>query len=123
MSILYGLDKKEVFDGLMKRERLGSTYMGNGVAIPHCRLAGLDSPKVIYIRLNGELDTGSKDERVRSFFFLFASESSPEDHLTILAQVASLVSDEAELKKLREASTSENFCLTLEQWCASQPAE
>jgi len=55
LSLLYGLDKKEIFDGLFARERLGSTYLDHGIALPHCRLPNIKEPCCLFVKLHGEL--------------------------------------------------------------------
>ena len=50
LSLLYGLDKKEIFDGLFARERLGSTYLDHGIALPHCRLPNIKEPCCLFVK-------------------------------------------------------------------------
>ena len=72
LSLLYHLDKKAIFDGLNARERLGSTYLGYGLAVPHCRMKDLDQPRALFIRLNDRLETiPSLNQLKPSFFCLF----------------------------------------------------
>jgi len=101
------LGQREVFESLCARERLGSTGLGKGVAIPHGRVKGTDHVEVSFIRLNKPLAFDSVDgEPVDILFALAVPESCGEDHLKLLAQVAELFSDPALLAKLRTADSS-----------------
>ncbi len=123
LSLLYNLDKKAIFDGLNARERLGSTYLGYGLSIPHCRMKEIDQPRVLFIRLNGPLENGPDSEPTEAFFFLLVPEEATEEHLQILAQVSELFSDEKERQKLKEAASGAEFAELLDQWCESHPQE
>lgn len=121
LSLLYGLEKKEVFDALIARERLGSTYLDHGVALPHCRLANLKEPRALYLRLHGSLPTGTDNsQEVHEFFFLLAPEDAASEHLQLLAAAAELFSDDAMREKLEKATTSENFYENLLEWCEAK---
>lgn len=99
-----GLDSREVFESLCARERLGSTGLGNGVAIPHGRISGESTVQAVFIRLAKPLDYGSADGKpVDLLFALVVPEHSTSDHLRLLSQIAEQFSDEALLKQLREA--------------------
>lgn len=123
LGLLYGLDRKEIFDGLNARERLGSTYLGHGLAIPHCRMKNITEPRCLYIRLNGTLENGQDSEPTEAFFFLLVPEEATEEHLQILAQVADLFSNAEEREKLKEASSSAEFARLIQQWCAAQQVQ
>lgn len=96
--------QREVFESLCARERLGSTGLGNGVAIPHGRVKGTDSVEVSFFRLKKPLPFDAADgEPVDLLFALAVPESCGEDHLKLLAQVAELFSDPEILVELRTA--------------------
>lgn len=120
LSLLYGVQKKLVFDGLFARERLGSTYLGNGLALPHCRIAGLKEPCALFIRLHGTIE--EEEEPIHSFFFLIAPEEACEDHLKILSSIAGIFSDEKLREELFSAPNSESFCSLIRKWDASHAA-
>lgn len=86
-------DQRAIFDGLCQRERLGSTGLGHGVAIPHCRVeqSGVSGA---FIRLRRPIDFDSPDsEKVDLFFALAVPSQCSETHLRLLASIAELFSD------------------------------
>lgn len=100
------LSKREIFESLCARERLGSTGLGNGVAIPHGRIKGSSHVQATFIRLKKPVPFDSVDsEPVDLLFCLAVPEDCGEDHLKLLAQVAELFSDSEVLQGLREAET------------------
>ena len=99
-----GLPEREIFDTLLQRERLGSTGVGHGVAIPHGKLRSLDRLVGIFARLARPVDFDSlDDEPVDLVFVLLAPESAGADHLKALARVARILRDPAMAQKLRTA--------------------
>ncbi len=100
----YGLDARQAFEALLERERLGSTGMGRGVAIPHARLAGLDKLVGVFVRLQRPIDYDAADgEPVDLVFGLFAPEAAGADHLRALARISRALRDAAVCAKLRAA--------------------
>ena len=96
--------KREIFESLCARERLGSTGLGNGVAIPHGRIKGSSHVEASFIRLKKPLPFDAADgEPVDLLFCLAVPEDCGEDHLRLLAQVAEMFSDPEILEKLRQA--------------------
>jgi PTS system nitrogen regulatory IIA component len=99
--------KREIFESLCARERLGSTGLGKGVAIPHGRVKGSKHVEASFIRLRKPLPFDAVDgQPVDLLFCLAVPEDCGEDHLRLLAQVAELFSDPELLQELREAKTS-----------------
>ena len=97
-----GQSERAIFSTLMKRERLGTTGVGNGIAIPHGKLPGLDRMYGIFARLDHPIDFEAIDERpVDLIFMLLAPESSAADHLKALARVSRLLRDKTACDKLR----------------------
>ena len=93
---------RQVFDTLLERERLGTTGIGNGVAIPHGRLPGLERPAGVFARLKTPVDFEAIDgEPVDLIFLLLAPESAGADHLKALARVSRLLRDRSMCEKLR----------------------
>lgn len=101
------LTQREIFESLCARERLGSTGLGKGVAIPHGRVKGSDTVEASFIRLKKPLAYDAVDgEPVDLLFAMTVPEQCNEDHLKLLAQIAELFSDPALLSSLREADNS-----------------
>ncbi|MBL4838440.1 MAG: PTS IIA-like nitrogen regulatory protein PtsN [Kordiimonadaceae bacterium] len=97
-----GLDDREIFAKLLDRERLGSTGVGKGVAIPHARVEGLDRIIGLFAKLSNPIDFDSVDDRpVDLVFMLLAPEEAGADHLKALASVSRLLRDDGTCKKLR----------------------
>jgi PTS system nitrogen regulatory IIA component len=102
-----GLSSREVFESLCARERLGSTGLGHGVAIPHGRVKNSEHVQVSFIRLKKPLPFDAPDgEPVDLLFAMTVPENCNEDHLKLLAQVAELFSDPDLLEKLRKAKSA-----------------
>ncbi|HEX9569742.1 MAG: PTS IIA-like nitrogen regulatory protein PtsN [Rhodospirillales bacterium] len=103
-----GLHERTVFDVLMERERLGTTGVGNGIAIPHGKLANLDRLYGLFARLSTPVDFQAIDERpVDLIFVLLAPESAGADHLKALAKVSRLLRDRPTCDKLRGTDNAE----------------
>jgi len=101
------LKAREIFESLCARERLGSTGLGKGVAIPHGRVKGSQSIQVCFLRLKKPLPFDSADgEPVDLLFAMTVPENCNEDHLKLLAHVAELFSDPDLLKALRAAENA-----------------
>ncbi|MEO1331037.1 MAG: PTS IIA-like nitrogen regulatory protein PtsN [Pseudomonadota bacterium] len=101
---LYGAEPRALFDALLERERLGSTGMGRGVAIPHCRMAGVERMCALFARLETPVEFEAVDgEPVDLVFLLIAPEACGSDHLKALARVSRAMRDEDLLTKLRGA--------------------
>jgi PTS system nitrogen regulatory IIA component len=99
-----GLDERAVFEVLLERERLGSTGVGHGVAIPHGKVAGLAAIHGTFARLEQAIDFESIDgQPVDLVFVLLAPEAAGADHLKALARVSRLLRDPATCEKLRRA--------------------
>ena len=98
----YGIDADAAFQALQDREGLGPTGVGEGVALPHARLPGLDAVRGVFFRLDGPLDFDAADRRpVDVIFALFAPEAAGVAHLKALALVSRTLRDQALLAKLR----------------------
>ncbi|MDH5359258.1 MAG: PTS IIA-like nitrogen regulatory protein PtsN [Gammaproteobacteria bacterium] len=106
----------EIFDCLISRERLGSTGVGKGIAIPHCRLQGNQETLVAMLRLQQGIDFDSIDGKpVDILFAMVVPEDAGETHLKALAQLARMFSDESILTQLHEASDAAEICQILNQ--------
>ncbi|HEX9703126.1 MAG TPA: PTS IIA-like nitrogen regulatory protein PtsN [Rhodospirillales bacterium] len=103
-----GLHERTVFDVLMEREKLGTTGVGNGIAIPHGKLPNLDRLYGLFAKLNQPIDFQAIDERpVDLIFVLLAPESAGADHLKALARVSRLLRDKATCDKLRGTDSAD----------------
>jgi PTS system nitrogen regulatory IIA component len=101
---LTGRSDREIFDILLQRERLGSTGVGQGVAIPHGKLKALDRLVGVFARLARPVEFESIDEQpVDIVFMLLAPESAGADHLKALARIARILRDPVMAQKLRTA--------------------
>ena len=119
----YALPPRAVCEGLMERERLGSTAMGNGVAIPHARVPGLDRIVGVFARLERPLDFEAADGRgVDLIFCLLAPEEAGADHLRTLAKVSRLLRDQETRAKLRATADAAALYALLTEPRASRAA-
>lgn len=101
-----GIGQRVVFDSLLARERLGSTGLGQGIAIPHGRIEGLRAPQGAFIRLASPVPFESPDSLpVSMLFALLVPEQAAEQHLQILAELAGLFSDRARREALQSAAS------------------
>jgi PTS system nitrogen regulatory IIA component len=91
---LHGLSRALVTDSLFARERLGSTGLGHGVAIPHGRIKGLKSPMAAVFQLGQAIGFDAPDEQpVKLLIFLLVPEAATQKHLEILSEIAELLSN------------------------------
>ena len=103
-----GVDERDVFTVLLERERLGTTGVGHGIAIPHGRLAGLDRLFGFFARIETPVDFDAVDgEPVDLVFLLLAPEGAGADHLKTLARISRLLRDGALCDKLRGSRTAD----------------
>jgi len=107
-SELTGAAERTIFDVLLERERLGTTGVGDGVAIPHGKLANLPRLFGLFARLERPIDFEAIDEQpVDLIFLLLAPGGAGADHLKALARVSRLLRDRAMREKLRGSETPE----------------
>ena len=117
------LSDRAVFETLLQRERLGSTGIGEGVAIPHGKLPGLTRLYGLFARLATPIDFESIDERpVDLIFLLLAPEGAGADHLKALARVSRLLRDQSVCEKLRKTDNPEALFILLTESAASSHA-
>ena len=113
---LSGLPEREILDALLQRERLGSTGIGNGIAIPHGKMAKLDRLYGVFARLEKPIDFESFDgEPVDLVFLLLAPEGAGADHLKALSRVARALRDPAIAQKLRKTKDADALFALLTQ--------
>lgn len=104
----FQLDHTQVFDGLWKREQLGSTALGHSVAIPHARIKGLHQPVVAIVRLAAPIAFAAPDgQGVSALFFLLMPSVAIQEHLLLLAEIAEMLGDAQFRDQLHVAATPE----------------
>ena len=120
---LTGLEERAIFDALLERERLGTTGVGLGIAIPHAKMPGLDRLHGLFARLDQPIDFDSIDEQpVDLMFILLAHESAGADHLKALARISRLLRNQAVCEKLRGAESAVAILALLSEPESSQAA-
>jgi PTS system nitrogen regulatory IIA component len=120
---LTGEQERAIFEVLLERERLGTTGVGAGVAIPHGKLAGLKHLYGVFARLETPIDFESVDEQpVDLIFLLLAPESAGADHLKALARVSRLLRDREMCEKLRGSDTGDAIYALLTDMSTSHAA-
>ena len=98
------LNEQEVFDALVAREKLGSTGIGEGIAIPHCRLGHCQQAVGLLLKLETPIDFDAVDgQPVDLVFVLLVPQDNPEQHLKTLSHLASLFNDETYRTELRRS--------------------
>jgi PTS system nitrogen regulatory IIA component len=103
-AVLTGVEGREIFDTLLQRERLGSTGIGRGIAIPHGRVAALRNIVSVFARLEEPIEFEALDnEPVDLIFLLLAPEHAGADHLKALARISRLLREPSSIEKLRAA--------------------
>ena len=121
-AAITGLPEREVFDTILQRERLGSTGVGNGIAIPHGKLAGVKRITGVFGRLDAPVDFEALDDQpVDLVFMLLAPEGAGADHLKALSRIARALRDQDLVARLRSSDTvpAIEACLNQEQASAA----
>ncbi|MDN3721687.1 PTS IIA-like nitrogen regulatory protein PtsN [Roseibium salinum] len=120
---LTGLSEREIFDTLLQRERLGSTGVGHGIAIPHGKLTRLDRLVGVFAKLDKPVEFDSlDDEPVDLVFLLLAPEGAGADHLKALARIARQLRDGSVTKGIRGSSDAREIFDLLTQPLTSSNA-
>jgi nitrogen PTS system EIIA component len=108
------LDRALVTDSLFARERMGSTGLGHGVAIPHGRIKGLKEPKIALIRLSAAIGFDAVDDApVSLLFVLLVPENASQKHLDLLSEIAEILSDEVKRAELQICPSAEDTLAVL----------
>jgi PTS system nitrogen regulatory IIA component len=122
-SKLTGLPEREIFDVILQRERLGSTGVGNGIAIPHGKLADIKTIIGIFARLDSSVDFEALDDQpVDLVFLLLAPEGAGADHLKALSRIARVLRDQDLVAKLRATESASAIYSFLNEEQASNAA-
>jgi PTS system nitrogen regulatory IIA component len=118
---LHGLSRALVTDSLFSRERLGSTGLGHGVAIPHGRIKGLKAPMAAVFQLLKPIGFDAPDDQaVTLLIFLLVPEAATQKHLEILSEIAELLSDPAMRQRLTTATDAAQLHDLLSGWRSAQ---
>jgi PTS system nitrogen regulatory IIA component len=119
-ALLSGQSERAIFDILMQREKLGTTAIGNGIAIPHGKMPNLTRLFGLFARLERPVDFDALDNQpVDLVFLLLAPEGAGADHLTALSRVARLLRDQTVTHKLRATQDAESIYAVLAMPSAS----
>jgi PTS system nitrogen regulatory IIA component len=118
-----GVDSRAVFETLLRREKLGSTGIGQGIAIPHGKMPSLNRVYGLFARLASPVDFQSVDgQPVDLVFILLAPDHAGADHLKALARISRLLRDPAVVEKLRGTDTPEGLYAILTEPTATASA-
>ena len=122
-SEVSGADQREIFDVLLERERLGTTGVGHGIAIPHGKLPDLERIYGVFARMDQPIPFDSiDDEPVDLIFLLLAPEGAGADHLKALARVSRLLRDRSVFTKLRGCESADAIYALFGEAAASHAA-
>ena len=122
-ATLFDIGERQVFEVLLEREKLGTTGVGNGIAIPHGKLADLGTLYGLFARLERPVDFDSIDERpVDLIFLLLAPENAGAEHLKALSRVSRVLRDKGVCDKLRATETPEALYSLLTDQTANRAA-
>ena len=120
---LHGLSRALITDSLFARERLGSTGLGHGVAIPHGRIKGLKSPMAAVFQLLNPISFDAPDEQpVKLLIFLLVPEAATQKHLEILSEIAEMLSDAVLREKLVTSDDAAQLHTLISGWQSAQVA-
>ncbi len=114
---VHGLNRALITDSLFARERLGSTGLGHGVAIPHGRIKGLKAPMAAVFQLNSPIGFDAPDEKaVNLLIFLLVPEAATQKHLEILSEIAELLSDSVLREQLKASVDAGHLHRLIASW-------
>lgn len=120
---LHGLNRALITDSLFARERLGSTGLGHGVAIPHGRIKGLKQPLAAVFQLANPIGFDAPDELpVQLMIFLLVPEAATQKHLEILSEIAELLSDSALREKMKQTADAGELHSQITGWQSAHAA-
>ncbi len=118
---LHGMNRSLVTDSLFARERLGSTGLGHGVAIPHGRIKGLKAPMAAVVQLAQPIVFDAPDQvPVKLMIFLLVPEVATQKHLEILSEIAEMLSDPDLRPKMAESPAAQDVHQLIAQWQSAQ---
>ncbi len=122
-ALATGIPEREIFDVILQRERLGSTGVGNGIAIPHGKLNAIGKISGIFARLETPVDFEALDDQpVDLVFLLLAPEGAGADHLKALSRIARILRDPDTVAKIRASDNATAIYACLNQEAATNAA-
>ena len=99
-----------IIEKLNERERLGSTSVGNGIAIPHTKIDGINETQVIFLKLKDGVDFSASDgKKIDLVFSIIAPENSESDHLLILSSISNFIRKKQKIERLRGSTNMEEI--------------
>ena len=110
ISLEFQIPKNKIVDSIIKRESIGSTYIGNQLALPHGRLFMVKSPIGIFCRLNRSLNYDDDNHIAKYVFLSIIPYHSNEKHLNLLSKIASIFSDPLKLDFLSNSDDKQKIC-------------
>jgi nitrogen PTS system EIIA component len=114
MAELTSTNKDEIFQKLYDREKLGTTAFGNGIAIPHARIEGIQNAKIIILKLTEAIDFNSIDgNKVDIIMSLFVPNDNNKMHVELLSNIASLLDNQVLREKIRTANTASDVMMII----------
>ena len=120
---LHGFSRALIADSLFARERLGSTGLGHGVAIPHGRIKGLKNPLAAVFQLASPIGFDAPDEQpVSLLIFLLVPEASTQKHLEILSEIAEMLADSSVRERLKKSQDASMLFEAITTWKSAQIA-
>lgn len=123
LGSLIAIDQRVIFETLLTREKLGSTGLGQGIAIPHGRIPGLQQVTGLFAKLATPIDYDAVDGKpVDLIFALLSPDHAGADHLTALAKISRVMRSPAAVSKLRATNTTEGLYAVLTEPVVSTPA-
>ncbi len=118
---LYQLSRALITDSLFARERLGSTGLGHGVAIPHGRIKGLKAPMAAVFQLLQPIGFDAPDEQpVNLLIFLLVPEAATQKHLEILSEIAEMLSDSPLRERIKVTTNAADLHQLITNWQSAQ---
>ena len=117
-----GIPRDKIFSALMRRERLGSTFIGNGGAVPHGRLEGAERPMAALVLLKKPIQYGIGEDggEARTLFFLIAPEDAADEHLRLLGRFSEMLSDAPLVGELHGCADGVSAAAALARWEAKR---
>ncbi len=110
------LTPEAIYEQLLERERLGSTGLTHGIALPHARMMGLTQPTGAFLRLHQGIDFDALDDQpVDLIFALLVPESSTQDHLDLLAKLAGMFKEACLCEQIRQAEEVDQILSLLQE--------
>ena len=115
MAELTSTNKDEIFQKLYEREKLGTTAFGNGIAIPHARVEGIQNAKIIILKLTEAINFNSIDgNKVDIIMSLFVPNDNNKMHVELLSSIASLLDNQVFREKIRTANTASDVMMIID---------